>query len=352
MCQLWLYLCYRFDASIVNSFSLSIPHVSCHSVFSEDLKVYSDSVFPDNLWISRDIAFSTIPCVNPDSIFGIEFVHWSWIYLLYTFQTQLSLNIYWRFQGLQWVCFRWWFMDQPWRSVFANSMSQPWFYFCNWFDALVVNLGTLSIPYASCHLVFIDDFNVYTDSIFTDDLWITSDISFLTISCVSHDSIFAIDLMCQSWIHWRCRFYTSPVTQYSITIARSTPTKFLLTIYGSVVTSRFLQFHRQPWHYFCYWFVASVVNSLTLWISYVSCRSVLSDDFKVNSDSVFHWRFTNKPWDSILDNSMRQPWLYFFYRFVASVVNSFTLSIPYVNCHSVFIDEFEVYNDSIFIEDL
>jgi hypothetical protein len=49
---------------------------------------------------------------------------------------------------------------------------------------------------------------------------------------------------------------------------------------------------------------------------------------------------------------MHQPWLYFCYRFHASVLNSLTLSIPYVGCHSVFVDDFMVYNDSVFAEDL
>jgi len=32
-----------------------------------------------------------------------------------------------------------------------------------------------------------DDFLVYSDSVFTHDLWISSDIAFSTILCVSHD---------------------------------------------------------------------------------------------------------------------------------------------------------------------
>jgi len=223
MRQPWLYFWYRFDASIMNSFLLSIPHVSCHSVFSDDLKFYSDYVFTDDLWISRDITFSTIPCVNHDSIFAIEFVHQSWIHLLYRFHTQLSLNIHWRFKGLEWVCFRWRFMDEPWHSVFAYFMRKPWFYFSNRFDVSVVNSFTLSIPYASCHSVFIDDFNIYSDSVLADYLWITSDIIFYN-------------------------------------------------------------FMRQPWLYFCYWFDVSIVNSLTLLIPYVTCHSVFSDDFKVYTD--------------------------------------------------------------------
>ena len=61
-----------------------------------------------------------------------------------------------------------------------------------------MNSLTLSILYIGCHSVFIDDFEFYSDSVFADDLWISLDIAFLTIPCVSHDSIFAIDLMRRS----------------------------------------------------------------------------------------------------------------------------------------------------------
>ena len=113
-----------------------------------------------------------------------------------------------RFQVLEWLCFRWRFMEQPWHTVFHNSVRQLWLYFCYRFDASVVNSFMLSIPYGSCHSVFIDDFNFYSDSVFADDLWISSDIASLTIPSVSHDSISAIDLMRRSWIHWCCRFQT------------------------------------------------------------------------------------------------------------------------------------------------
>jgi hypothetical protein len=154
---------------------------------------------------------------------------------------RLSLNIHWRFQGIQWLCFRCQFLNQQWHSIFDNSMRRPWLYFCYRFDASVVNSLTLSITYNGCHSIFMDDFKVY--SVLTGNLWISRDVAFLTIPCVGHDSIFALDLMCRSWIHWRWRCYTSAVTQYSLTISRSKVTLFSLTIYGSVVTKRFLQFH-------------------------------------------------------------------------------------------------------------
>ena len=92
----------------MKSLTLSIPYVICHSVFSDDFKVYSDSVFSDDLWFSTDIEFLTIPCVSHDSIF------------------------------------------------------------CYQFDASVANSLMLSIPYVSCHSIFIDDFD-NSDSVFVED---------------------------------------------------------------------------------------------------------------------------------------------------------------------------------------
>ena len=125
---------------------------------------------------------------------------------------QLSLSFQWRLQGVQWLCFRWWFMDQEWHSVSDNSMRRPWLYFCYRFYVLVVNSLTLSITYVSCHSLYIDDYKVCSDSVFANDLWIISDITFLTILCVSLYYTFAIDLMRRLWIHWRCRLHISVVT--------------------------------------------------------------------------------------------------------------------------------------------
>ena len=146
---------------------------------------------------------------------------------------QLSLNIQWWFQVKQGLCFRWRFMDQQWHSIFDNSICQPSLNFCYRFDASVMNSVTLSIPYVSCHSIFIDAFKFYMDFVFADDLWIYNEIEFLTIPCISIDSIFAIDLMRRSWIHWSCRLHTSAVTQYSLTISRSIVTLFTPAFYGS-----------------------------------------------------------------------------------------------------------------------
>ena len=303
MDKLWLYFYYWFDVSVVNSFTLSIPHVNCHLVLNDDFLSYSDSVFVDDLWISNDITFLTIQCVSNYSDFTIDLKRRSWIQWCYGFHssafTRFSVTIS-RSTGLS---FCWLFMDQEWHSVFDNSMHQPWLYFCYRFDASIMNSFSLSIAHVSwqlifsedlkvysdsvfadnlwisrditfstipcvnhdsifaiesyigrefiysinfvrsCHSIFIDDFKVYSESVFADDLWISCDIACLPIPCVSHGSIFAFDLRRRSWIHWRCWFHTPTVTQYSIMISKSTPTKFLLTIYGSVVTLRFWQFH-------------------------------------------------------------------------------------------------------------
>jgi hypothetical protein len=155
----------------------------------------------------------------------------------------LSLSIHWRFQGLSLLSFGRRFMYQPWLSVFNNSMRRPWLYFCFPFDASVVNSLTLSIPCGSCHSVFFEDFKVYCYSLLAGYLWISCDWVFFTIPWVGHDFIFAIDLMHRSWIQWLCRFHLVAVTQYSLTISRSTITLFWPAIYGSAVIECFFHFH-------------------------------------------------------------------------------------------------------------
>jgi len=162
----------------VNSLILSIPYVGCHSVFSDDFKVYMDSIFDDDLWISTDIAFLTSPCVNHDSIVAIDLMCPSWIH---------------------WCC-----------RFHTSPVTQ--------FSVTISTSKTTR---------------------FADDLWISSDIVSLIIPCISDDSIFVIDLMCLSWIHLRNHFHTSGVTQFSMMISWSTATQLSLTIYGSIVTYRF-----------------------------------------------------------------------------------------------------------------
>jgi len=79
MPQRWIYFCYRFYASLVNSLTLSTPYVGCHSYFSGDFKVYSDSVFADDFWSVVTQFSLTIPCVNDDSVFSNDFIRQPWI---------------------------------------------------------------------------------------------------------------------------------------------------------------------------------------------------------------------------------------------------------------------------------
>jgi hypothetical protein len=212
------------NSCISREFIYSIDSIhSCHSIFIDDLKVYSESVFADDLWMSRDIAFLPILCVSHDSILAIDLMCRSWIHSRCRFHmlavTQYSLTISTSTATLFWL------------TIYGSQVT-----------------------------------------------------SFFTISCVSHDSIFAIVLMCQSWIHWRYWFHTSLVTQYLVTISRSTPTKFLLMIYGSAVTSRFWQFH---------------ASSMTLFLLSICCvnREFIDAVASIHQLSLsFQWLFQGLQW--------------------------------------------------------
>jgi hypothetical protein len=125
----WLYFCYWFDMSVLNSLMLSIPYVSCHSVFSDDVKVYRTHfswtiygwVVTQCFWefhaSPMTLFLLSNSCVSREFSYAVDSIR------------NLSLSIQWRFEGLQWLCFRWRFMDQPWYSFFDHSMHQPWLYF-------------------------------------------------------------------------------------------------------------------------------------------------------------------------------------------------------------------------------
>jgi hypothetical protein len=234
-------------------------------------------------------------------------------------------------------------MDQHWHSIFNNSLCQPWLYFCYRFEVSFVKSLTLSIPYVNCHSVFIDNFKFYRDFVLADDLWINTDIVFLTIPYVSHDSNFSyrfdtsiVNSLTLSITYVGCHLVfidhfkvyshsffgsdlrisldiafltipwdtmtlfllliwcigrefinvvdskTSAVIQYSLTISSSIGTLFLLTIYGSALTWRFWQFH--AW--------AMTLFLLLIWcisrefidaVNYIHRLSVFIEDFKVYS---------------------------------------------------------------------
>jgi hypothetical protein len=274
----------------MHSLTLSTPYVSCHSYFSGDFKVYSDSVLTDDFWSVVTQFLLTIPCINDDSVFSIDFIRQSWISMCCRFRPSSVTQFQRWFLILYWLSFRWWFLDQHWHSVFDDSMRQTWIYFCYRFHASVVNSLTLSTPYVTCHSYYSGDFRVHSDSVFADDFCSVGTQFSLTIPCVNDDSVFSIDFLCQSWISLSCRFRSSAVTQFQT------------------------------------WFL------ILQWLS-------------------FRWWFLDQHWHSVFHDSMRQTWIYFCYRFHASVVNSLTLSTPYVSCHSYYSGDFRVHSDAVFGDD-
>jgi hypothetical protein len=160
----------------------------------------------------------TIWCVGHEFIYAVDSIR------------QLSLSFQWRFQGLQdsvfsddlWISndIAFWQFHVSAMTLFllsiwcvgrefidtVDSICQLSLSFHGWFLGLqrLMNSLTLLVPYVSCHSVFRDNFLVYKDSVFADDLWISRHMVFLTIPCVSHDFILPIYLMRRSWIHWRC----------------------------------------------------------------------------------------------------------------------------------------------------
>jgi hypothetical protein len=138
---------------------------------------------------------------------------------------QLSLILLWRFQGPQWLCFRWRFLVSSDAVSSDDAMRQRWLFyllisFVNRELACVVDF--VRQPWLS----FKHDFSFYSDSVFADNFWISTGIVCLTIPCAKHESIFAIGFSRQSWILWCCRLQMSGATHISVAISRSTVTLF------------------------------------------------------------------------------------------------------------------------------
>jgi len=195
-------------------------------------------------------------------------------------------------------------------------MPQTRIYFCYRFYASLVNSLTQSTPYVSCHSYFSGDLNVNTHSVFADDFWSVVTQFSLTIPFVNDDSVSFIDFIRQPWISIRCRFHSSLLTQFSKMISHPTVIQFSKMIPHSTVSHRvFDDSMPQTWIYFSYRFYASLVNSLTQSTPSVSCHSYFSGNIKVYVDSVFADDF----------------W---------SVVTQFSLTIPCVNDDTVFSNDF------------
>jgi len=147
---------------------------------------------------------------------------------------QLSLRFQLWFQGLQRLCFRWWFLAR-------------------------------------------------------------SDAVSLTIPCINDDSVFYSDFMRQSWISIHCRFHQSVVTQFSKMISRFTVTQFSLMISGWAMAECVWQFHALAMNLFLLsiWCVGRVVDSIRqlslkfqLWFQGLH-RLCFCWQFLGNNDAVF-----------------------------------------------------------------
>jgi hypothetical protein len=168
------------------------------------------------------------------------------------------------------------------------------------------------------------------------DFCISSDVLFLTIPCVTHDYILEIDVRRRSGIHLRRWFRTWVVTQFSVTISRSTMTQVSLMIYGSAVTYHFWQFH------------ASIITLFLLPIRCVGLEFINAIDSIRQQSLRFQWWFLGlealnfRSWFMVSSDAvftgdyMRQTWLCFLCWFHASTVNLFSLSIPCVIHDSIF----------------
>jgi hypothetical protein len=165
----------------VNSLMLSIPYVSCHSVFIDDFD-YSDNSMRQ-----------------------------PWLYFCYRFDASvlnsltLSLSIRWRFHGLQWLCFRWRFVDPSWHSVFDNYMRQPWLYFCYRFHMSVVTHHSLTITRFTVTLFSLMIYRLAVTLLFWQFLASVMTLFLLLIWCVGSEFSDAVNSICQLSlsIHWR-----------------------------------------------------------------------------------------------------------------------------------------------------
>ena len=141
----------RFHRSTMTLFRLLISFVNrelvcavdsiCQSWLNlkDDFSFYSDLVFASDFWISTSIVCLTIPCVKHESIFAIGFRPRYAFFDAVDSIRQLALIFQWRFQGLQWLCFCWWFLVSS-KALFSNdSMRQRWLCFLYWFRSSTVN---------------------------------------------------------------------------------------------------------------------------------------------------------------------------------------------------------------------
>jgi len=155
-----------------------------------------------------------IPRVNDDSVFSIDFIRQPCTSTNSLSIPSITLDLIFKDD------FSFYsdsvFADDLWISTSIMCLTIPCVkhesIFCYRFYASLVNSLTLSTPYVTCHSYFNCDFKVYSDSVFAHDFWSVGTLFAMTIPCVNDDSVFSIDFIRQPWISIRCRFHPSPLT--------------------------------------------------------------------------------------------------------------------------------------------
>jgi hypothetical protein len=159
-----------------------------------------------------------ISCVNRELVFVVDSI------------SLPRLNFQRWYPVLQWLSFRWRFLDQLLQSLYYNSilntqsifaidrMRRSW---CRFHTSAVIQISVIISRLQ--RLCFCWWFMVRSDAVS------------LAIPYVKDVSLFSIDFMRESWIRVRFRFHQSAATQFTKIISRSTVTKFSVTISGSAV---------------------------------------------------------------------------------------------------------------------
>jgi hypothetical protein len=150
---------------------------------------------------------------------------------------------------------------------------------------------------------------------------------FMTIPCVSHNSIFAIGLMSRSSINWRCQFHTSAVIQFSVTISMSTETLFLTIPCVSQDSIFAIDFMRHSWIHWCCRLHTSAIIQYSLMISRSTVYCVFAGDLWISRDITF-FTFPYVSHDSIFANDwMRCSWIQWHCPLHTSAVIQYSLTI-------------------------
>jgi hypothetical protein len=119
---------WRFHVVAINLFLLSIWCVGIVVDSTLQLSIRFELRFQDlqrlcfrwQFMVKSDAVSLAIPCVNDDSVsLLISSVNRELVFVVDSI-SQPRLNFQRRFLVLQWLSFRWWFLDQHWQSVCDN----------------------------------------------------------------------------------------------------------------------------------------------------------------------------------------------------------------------------------------